>query len=378
MSTQLSPTPADQILLAGGNDRDVASLLDASPWLTENEIQRVDSSDEAIALLRNPKHRFALALVDGNLAPDPAVSLIQFVRRDPQSPYPGLVIGFIGDEITCSELRQTVRAGCLFTLSRPFDRQQLAVAVRRLPTDRSDFLVSGGYVGPERRRAAESSTDDRRLLPAHEQTLASTSRSYDISGETTHFRFKRLPAQTAAATPALAIRNGLPRAAVLPAFDHIGWKKKEGVSLINRQAQAMEQTWTELQATLAPKVLSRLNHQATSSARLASQRGLLLLAAITGSLAQYSLGKHRLGPRLVAFLRSHLDGVGVALRHRIDDDGGPTGRSIMSTLKAAERAFKGEEKPKISLMATLKAADRSMTGRSSAATAMRSVNALRR
>lgn len=339
----MSAQDAERILLAGGSDNDILRILDASPWVQEGLIERVATPSEAAERLSNPKHRISLALFDRSMGEDPALSLIHFVRRDPVSPYPGLALGCIGDAITQIELRRTVRAGCLLALNRPFDRQVLAAAIRNWPADRSDFIVTGAYVGPERRRGGDAKATDRRNEPLSEQSIASTAGAYDIASDTIGFRFKRFPAASGGASKGLALRNGLPRRTVLPAFEHIGHKKREGVTLVGKQTDAMGRTWSELRETLAPPLLSRLNAQATSSARLSTQRGLTLLGAITGSLAQYSSGKHGLGPRLVSFLGAHLDGVGAALRHRIDDDGGPTGRKIMSTLKEAERAFAGEQ-----------------------------------
>lgn len=330
----------ERILLAGGTDADVMRLLDACPSMSAERIERVATSRAATERLRDPRHRIALALIDRDIGPEPAQSVIQFVRRDPESPYPGLAMGLLGDAITQSDLRQTIRAGCLLTLSRPFNRQALAGALRAWPTDRADFIVCGGYVGPDRRRASDAKAPERRASALPEQAVASTAGRYDIAAETIGFRFKRFPG--IGSSPALALRNGLPRSTVLPALGHIGRKKREGLSMIGRQSAVMGKTWSELQATLAPPLLSHLNGQASASARLSTQRGLTLLGAITGSLAQYSSGKHSLGPRLVAFLRAHLDGVGAALKHRIDDDGGPTGRQIMATLKEAERAFAGD------------------------------------
>jgi len=334
----------ERILLAGGDDGDIMRIMDAAPWVHEDMIERAATADEAVDRLSNPKNRISLGLFDRAMGQEQALSLIQFVRRDQASPYPGLALGYVGDGITQSDLRRTVRAGCLLTLSRPFNRQVLASAIQHWPADRADFIVTGAYVGPDRRRGGDAKPAERRTAPLAEQAIASTAGSYDIAPDTVGFRFKRFPTTTAGASKGLALRNGLPRRTVLPAFDHIGEKKREGLSLIGRQTEAMGQTWSELQATLAPPVLSRLNGQATASARLSTQRGLTLLGAITASLSQYSSGKHGLGPRLVAFLRAHLDGVGAALRHRIDDDGGPTGRQIMSTLKEAERAFAGDQK----------------------------------
>lgn len=332
-------TGTERILLAGGNDTDVMRLLDASPWLTDQMVERTATSQGAIDRLRDPGNRITLALFNRDLGPDPALALVQFVRRDPDSPYPGLALGFFGDGITESDLRQSLRAGCLLTLSRPFNRQVLATAVRQWPIDRSDFIVSGAYVGPERRASADAKPTDRRGTPLAEQAVASTATRYDIAAETTGFRFKRFPAGTASVSAGLALRNGLQRSTVLPAFHHISQKKREGLRLIDRQSEVMGRTWSELQATLSPPLLARLNTQAAASTRLSAQRGLALLGAITGSLTRYSAGKHGLGPRLVSFLGAHLDGIGAALKHRIDDDGGPTGRTIMATLKEAERAF---------------------------------------
>lgn len=195
-------------------------------------------------------------------------------------------------------------------------------------------------MGPDRRRPGDpGDADQRRRALGIEQSIASTAPVYDIAPETTGFRFKRLPVGNQPAMAAFGLRNGLKRATLNPAVAHIGVKKREGLGVLDRQATVMVDTWRHLQTTLAPALLTRLNGQAVQAADLSSQRGLLLMAAVTRSLAKYSAGRHRLGPRLVGFLRAHLDGVTVALRHRIDDDGGPVGRNIMAALKEAEKRF---------------------------------------
>ncbi|MCR9267644.1 MAG: hypothetical protein NXI03_08740, partial [Alphaproteobacteria bacterium] len=233
MSTQ----QAEHILIAGGEDRDVMRILDASPGLNEDRVHRVATSREAVDRLSDPRHPFALTLVDRGLEPETAFSLMQFVRRDAGSPYPGLALGFIGDGITQSELRLAMRAGCPIALSRPFNRQVLAAAIKGLPADRSDFIITGAYVGPERRRPGDTpAASNRRSSALAEQSIASTADRYDIAPETIGFRFKRLPAR--GGPSGLALRNGLSRRTVVPAFEHIGEKKREGVTLIGRQAQA--------------------------------------------------------------------------------------------------------------------------------------------
>lgn len=333
------PRQEDRILVASGQRDDMFRLREGAPWLPDDAVEWAATSDAAMELLGAPDHRFTLVLVDREVTPGPAPQLFNFIRRDAASPYPGLSLALIGTGITSIDVRRATQAGCVFTLSRPFSLSAVAAAIQRWPLDRADFLVSGGYVGPERRRAGEKPAPERRRNVGVEQSIASTARLYDIDAETTAFRFKRFPTGNGQVSGALALRNGLIRSTVTPAAAHIVVKKREGLGVLVRQAGAMGDAWRQLQATLAPPALVRLNRQAVESHELSSQRGLLLMAAITGSLARYSAGSHRLGPRLVGFLRTHLDGVSVALRHRIDDDGGPVGRKIMTTLRDAERLF---------------------------------------
>ena len=330
----------ERILIASAHRGDTLHIQEANPWLDDQAIERVTTSTEVEERLSDPAHCFTLALLDREIGPDPAHTVIGFIRRAPESPYPGLAVGMIGTGITPTDVRRAVQAGCLLSLARPFDLTALGAAVHRSPVDRTDFIVSGGYTGPDRRRVSAGAKTEFRLGAGPvEQTIASTAPRYDIAPETTGFRFRRLRAEAGATPPGLALRNGLRRATLGPAVAHIAVKKKEGLGLLDRKAGAMTETWRHLQATLSPTLLARLNGQAVDSAQLASQRGLLLLAAVTRSLAGYSAGRHRLGPRLVEFLRAHLDGVSSALRHRIDDDGGPVGRHIMSALREAERRF---------------------------------------
>lgn len=330
----------ERILIASAHRGDTLHIQEANPWLDDQAIERVTTSTEVVERLSDPAHCFTLALLDRELGPDPAHAVIGFIRRAPESPYPGLAVGLIGTGITPADVRRAVQAGCLLSLARPFNLTTLGAAVHRTPVDRTDFIVSGGYTGPDRRRVTAVAKAEFRLGASPlEQTIASTAPRYDIAPGTTGFRFKRLRADAAATPAGLALRNGLRRATLWPAVAHIAVKKKEGLGLLDRKAGAMTETWRHLQATLAPALLARLNVQAIESAQLASQRGLLLLAAVTRSLAGYSAGRHRLGPRLIDFLRAHLDGVTSALKHRIDNDGGPVGRHIMAALREAERRF---------------------------------------
>jgi len=335
--------PQERILVASGQHDDLFRLREGAPWLPDDAVEWVASSDEAMERLAEPGHPFTLVLVDREVAPGPAPSLFNYVRRHPDSLYPGLALALIGTDITAADVRRATQAGCVFTLSRPFSLPAIAAAVQRWPLDRADFLVTGAYVGPERRRAGERPPADRRAVDHGEQSIASTAALYDIAPETVAFRFKRFPAGNGQVSSAIRLRNGLTRGTVAPAAAHIVVKKREGLGVLARQANAMGDTWRQLQASLAPRALAQLNGQAVQSYRLSSRRGLLLLSAITGSLARYSAGRHRPGPKLVDFLRAHLDGVSAALRHRIDDDGGPVGRNIMTELKDAERTFTGPQ-----------------------------------
>ncbi|NQW09129.1 MAG: hypothetical protein HQ481_04510 [Alphaproteobacteria bacterium] len=331
---------AERILVAGGAPENARYVEAVNQRLGKGAVIWVGTSAEAVEVLSDPNHRFSLALVDRALAPEPAYDVFRFVRRNPISPYPGLAVGMIGDVITDNDVNRAAVAGCVLMMRRPFDPNILLQAVNRWPMDRTDFLVTGAYVGPDRRRLARFEAIDRRQLEfAVEQSIASTAPDYDIVSETTMFRFKRFPVRNKALPPPLALRNGLRRVSVVPAVAHIGVKKKEALGLLGTQAGAMSDALRRLQATLEPGPLKRLNGQAAQATRLSAQRGLLLMAAVTRSLAQYSGGGYRIGERLVGFLRAHLDGVDAALRHRIIDDGGPVGREIMATLKAAERRF---------------------------------------
>lgn len=331
---------AERVLLAGGSPQNAQYVEAVNQRLGKGAVVWVGTATEAVDQLRDPAHRFSLALIDRTLSPPPAHEVFRFVRRDPASPYPALAVGMIGDVITDADVNRAALAGCLMMMRRPFDPNVLLQAINRWPMDRTDFLVMGAYIGPDRRRIARFEASDRRLQEfAVEQSIASTAPDYDIAPETTMFRFKRFPVRNKELPPPLALRNGLRRASVTPAIAHIGVKKKEALGLLGKQAGVMDDTLCRLQATLEPRTLKNLNRQAAQAARLSAQRGLLLMAAVTRSLTQYSGNGYRIGERLVGFLRAHLDGVDAALRHRIIDDGGPVGREIMTTLKAAEQRF---------------------------------------
>lgn len=301
-------------------------------------IEWVAGAPEAIELLGRSTHDFVLVLADQRLLEGSPFEVFRYVRRDPDCPYPGIALGLTGEALTEGDIRRSAVLGCLHFLQRPFLPEALAHGLAQWPLDRDDFILSGSYSGPDRRRSSRQLMVERRTIsgPA-EQTVASTSLGFEIRPSTTVFRFRRLP--TAEPDPALALRNGLTRETVEPARAHIRLKKEQAVAMLGHTRHRMEEAYAELAASPGRDALKRLHTLARDAAALTETRGLLLIGTIVRALIGHTGGSHLPGAALLVLLRVQLDALAEALAREIVDDGGPAGRQLMSSLRSAEDAY---------------------------------------
>ncbi len=336
----MSQNLSQRILVVGGSADMAGQIATLNHQFDEDAVDWTASSEDAMRRLGQDRHPYVFALFDREADGSAPIEAVRFVRQDRSSPFPAMALAMIGDGVTSAEMSAAIRADCLSILCRPVPAQVLSNGIRNWPMDRGDFIVSGAYTGPDRRRVAKFAEIDRRMREySIEQTVSSSVHNYDIAADATLFRFKRFPEEGTRLPPAIALRNGLQRSTIAPAQAQIVAKKREAMGMLGRQAGVMGDTWKQLEAELTEKALGQLNGQAVAATQLSAQRGLVLMTAVTRSMAKYSAGTYQLGRRLVGLLRVHLDGVNTALRHRIDDDGGPIGRNIISALKEAERRF---------------------------------------
>jgi len=301
-------------------------------------VEWVAGATEALDLLGRSTNDIVLVLADKRLKDGSPLDIFRFVRRDPDAPYPGLAVGLIGESLTESDIRRSAILGCLHFLGRPFQAETVVQAMNQWPLERVDFIVSGSYTGPDRRRSSRQLMVERHTVsgPA-EQTVASTGLGFEIKASTTVFRFRRLP--TTDPDQALALRNGLSRETVEPARGHIRLKKEQALAMLGLTRHRMDDAYAELVGKPDREGLKRLNGVAREAAALTETRGLLLVGMIVRGLIGYSGGSHPPVRALLDLLRRHLDALQEALAGEIIDDGGATGRHILATLKAAEEAF---------------------------------------
>ncbi|WP_189990821.1 response regulator [Thalassobaculum fulvum] len=300
-------------------------------------VEWVAGAAEAVELLGRATHDFVLVLVDKQLKDGTPFDVFRFVRRDPDAPYPGLALGLVGEALTEADIRKSAVLGCLHFLGRPLQAEPVAQALSQWPADRTDFIVSGSYTGPDRRRANRQQMVDRRTVtgPA-EQTVASTSLGFEIKPSTTVFRFRRMP--TAEPDLALALRNGLSSETIEPARAHIRLKKEQALAMLGLTRHRMDEAFAELAGKPDREALKRLNAVAREAAALTETRGLLLVGMIVRGLVGHTADTGRPVRGVLALLRAYLDALRDALAREIIDDGGPVGRQILATLKAAEES----------------------------------------
>lgn len=312
----------------------------------------VAGAGEALELLARGTNDIVLVLADKQLADGSPFDIFRFVRRDPDAPFPGLALGLIGEALTEADIRRSAVLGCVHFLPRPFQPEAVAQAMVQWPVDRTDFILSGSYSGPDRRRASRQQMVERRTVsgPA-EQTVASTSLSFDIRPSTTVFRFRRMPTDNPEL--ALALRNGLSRETLEPARAHIRLKKEQALAMLGLTRHRMDDAYAALQRAPGREALLQFNAVAREAAALTETRGLLLVGTIVRGLVGHTGGNQPSGRALLELLQVHLAALRDALSREIIDDGGAAGRQILAVVKEAEQAYEGSvPNPDVGTVAT--------------------------
>jgi|UPI0005954FF5 CheY-like chemotaxis protein len=301
-------------------------------------IEWVAGASEAVAILERTTHDIVLVVADKQLKDGSPFDIFQFVRHSSQCPYPGLALGLTGEAMTEAEVRRAVVLGCLHFLERPLQTDIVPDSLLKWPLDRTDFIVSGSYSGPDRRRDARRRMVERRTIsgPA-EQTVASTGLGFNIKPSTTVFRFRRMP--SGEGDPALALRNGLVRGTVEAARGHIRLKQEQAMAMLGHTLGRLQKAHADLVRNPESEGMIKLHALAQEAGALTETRGLLLVGAIARSLIGHSDGTHSPVPAVLDLLRLHLEALKDALLDEIIDDGGPIGGRILDTLKAAEGAL---------------------------------------
>lgn len=330
--------PQGRVLVVGAEAEVMRQVVRIAGGPNSPAIEWVSGAAEAIDLLGRSANDIVLVLADQRLSDGTPYDVFRYVRRDPDCPFPGTALALSGEALTEGDVRRSAILGCLHFLQRPFLPEAVLQGFSQWPLDRTDFIVSGSYSGPDRRRGSRQQMVERRTVsgPA-EQTVASTSLGFEIRPSTTVFRFRRLP--TADRDPALALRNGLSRETVDPARAHIRLKKEQALAMLGHTLHRMEEAYAGLTNRIDREGLKRLNVAAREAAALTETRGLLLIGTIVRGLIGHSAGGHPPGAPLLALLRAHVDALTDALARGIVDDGGPAGRQILGTLRSAEEAF---------------------------------------
>lgn len=315
--------------------REIAGVPNAPP---DMPFEWVGGAAEAVELLGRSTHDIVLVLVDKHLSDGSAYDVFRFVRRDDDCPFPGIALALIGEALNEADIRRSAVLGCVHFLGRPFNVDAVAQGLATWPVERTDFIVSGSYTGPDRRRDSRQQMVERRTVsgPA-EQTVASTSLGFEIKPSTTVFRFRRMPAGDG--DLALALRNGLSREAIEPARVHIQHKKEQAIAMLGHTRHRLDDAYAALVTRSDRETLKRLNMVAREAAALTETRGLLLIGTIVRGLIGYSGGDHIPAPALLTVLRAHLECLKDALAQEIADDGGAVGRGIVARLKAAEQGY---------------------------------------
>jgi len=120
--------------------------------------------DEAVQCLT--QRAFDVLIADLTGCEQRVCKLVRDVRHGDRGPNPFVVVLLTAWSLREAEAEMTLNSGADDVLIRPYSVTFLAERVRALVESRKSFVVTNGYIGPDRRKAGERSGGDVTLLEA--------------------------------------------------------------------------------------------------------------------------------------------------------------------------------------------------------------------
>jgi CheY-like chemotaxis protein len=303
------------------------------------EFTYVETAAEARAALAAEGQAFDMMFVESELPDDAGARLTKWVRIDEASPRPNLPVVLMSAGFPQDGMKTAFHAGANFLLQKPFNQSRVTAIVDEATSAYPNFIVSPSYIGPDRRTARRPIRQDRRHTSSSAIQIVDDPAGYTLEKDAVVVVFDYLRLRLSRAEPEL-FREFLLRDHLYQAIHNIPAVRERVLARVANQHGTLK---TESQALATggdASALHRMNGTALQIANETSTAGFALMAAISTSLHHYTSGAYEVSDRLVRFLVTHVSALGSAVAHRIFDDGGNVGQSIISTIGVAEAVFR--------------------------------------
>lgn len=303
------------------------------------EFIQVGSAQDARAVIAGDDGIFDLMFLESDLPDEPGLKLSQWVRADERSPRPNLPIILMSGGFTPESTRASIHAGARFLLQKPFTQGRVSLLTEEATTAYPNFIVGPSYVGPDRRTARRPVKADRRLARSTAVQIVDEPADYVLSSQTIVVIFDYLKLRLSGSSPDM-FRDFILRPHLRKAMRNIPSVQERILAKVTEQHVILSKEHDALAGGANGNTLRRMHHTARTISVDTTTAGFTLMSAIATSLHHYTSGVYEVSDRLIRFLSTHVSALRSAIVHRIFDDGGPVGHSIVGTLGIAEAIFR--------------------------------------
>lgn len=303
------------------------------------EFAYVGTAAEARAALSTEGEAFDLMFVESELPDDAGSRLTKWVRIDDASPRPNLPVVLMSAGFPQEGMKTAFHAGAHFLLQKPFNQSRVTAIVDEATSAYPNFIVGPSYIGPDRRTARRPIRQDRRHAGSSSVQIVDDPAGYALEKDTVIVVFDYLRLRLSRAAPEL-FRDFLLRPHLQQAIHNIPAVRERVLARVTEQHASLRIESEALALGADANALHRMNGTALQIANTTSTAGFALMAAISTSLHHHTSGAYEISDRLVRFLVTHVSALGSAVAHRIFDDGGNVGQSIIATIGVAEAVFR--------------------------------------
>lgn len=116
-------------------------------------VQHVSNAADAIKMIRTKPVSFIIS--EWDLKGASGIDMVRYLRRNPDSPNRGLPVIMLTGRGEITDVQTARDVGISEFVVKPFSAQALFVRLEQVIDNPRNFVVSGSYVGPERRRRGE-------------------------------------------------------------------------------------------------------------------------------------------------------------------------------------------------------------------------------
>lgn len=152
-------------------------VVDPSPHMSSLVVQMLrhlkvghveEAPSSSAALARLNASRFAVVIVEDQLAPMDGVALTRALRAGTEYPSRNAAVIMLSSTPDAARIAEARDAGITEFLRKPFAAQQLAARLESIQTRPRDFIDTSAYAGPDRRRREKAlNGPDRRSSGTH-------------------------------------------------------------------------------------------------------------------------------------------------------------------------------------------------------------------